>query len=104
MEVVKDIYSLTSRLPKEEQFILVAQMRRAANSVPSNIAEGSARLSNWEKANFYTIARGSLSEVDTQLELCHMLNFISASDKDHVQERLGRVGALLNGLIDSRRQ
>ncbi|SRR5258706_13986352 len=103
MEVVKDIYGLTHRLPKDEQFVLVAQMRRAAISVPSNIAEGSARNSDREKVNFYTIARGSLSELDTQVELCHDLNFIGSNDKNNVQERLDRVGALLNGLIESRR-
>ncbi len=97
MEVVKNIYAMSSRLPKEEQFVLVAQMRRAAISVPSNIAEGSTRFSDREKANFYTIARGSLSEVDTQLELCLILSFISSADKDIVQERLDRVDAHLNG-------
>ena len=103
MELVKDTYAFTKQLPKEEQFILVAQMRRAAISVPSNIAEGSARSTDREKANFYVIARGSLSELDTQVELCHSLKFVDGQDKDHLQERMDRVGALLNGLIESRR-
>jgi four helix bundle protein len=97
--LVKIIYDITRLLPDDEKFGLISQMRRAAVSVPSNIAEGSARQSKKETIQFYTIARGSLSELDTQLELCKTLDFLTSDQIESTSTHLETVGALLNGLI-----
>jgi four helix bundle protein len=99
MLLVKMVYEITSFLPDDERFGLISQMRRAAVSIPSNIAEGSARQSRKESIQFYTIARGSLSELDTQIELCAILRFLSKTQVTKISEQVETVGALLNGLI-----
>ncbi len=99
MRLVKMIYELTTSLPVDERFGLVSQMRRAAVSVPSNIAEGAPRQTKKESVQFYSIARGSLSELDTQIGLCSDLRFLSETEIAEVSNRLETVGALLNGLI-----
>lgn len=76
-EIVKDVYSLTSKLPAKEQFGLTSQLCRAAISIPSNIAEGAGRESEKEFAHFLAIANGSAFEVETQLYLCFDLHYIS---------------------------
>jgi four helix bundle protein len=78
MELVRDIYSATSTFPKTEEYGLSSQMRRAAVSIPSNLAEGAARKGNKEFKQFLNIAQGSLSELDTQVELAHMLGYMSS--------------------------
>jgi len=98
------IYGFTQTFPESERFGLVSQMRRAAVSVPSNIAEGSARQTKKESVQFYTIARGSLSELDTQLELCRDLGLLPESRFVEVAEVLETVGALLNGLIRHKKE
>jgi len=103
MRLVKLIYGLTQLLPESEKFGLVSQMRRAAVSISSNIAEGSARQSKKESLQFYTIARGSLSELDTQIELCRDLELLPQNRISEVLELLETVGALLNGLIRHKR-
>lgn len=103
MNLVKMIYKVTASLPSDERFGLVSQMRRAAVSIPSNIAEGAARRTKKESVQFYSIARGSLSELDTQLELCSDLGFLSETQVSQVSEQLETVGALLNGLIRFKR-
>lgn len=99
MALVKVVYIVTERLPSEERFGLVSQMRRAAVSVPSNIAEGAARSKDKETIWFYTIARASLSELDTQLELCASLDLIDASNVALLSSQIEQIDALLNGLI-----
>jgi len=81
MEVVTDIYRLTNAFPATERFGLCQQMRRAAVSVPSNIAEGAARHSPKEFINFLFIALGSLSELETQLELSFRLEFAKKDEE-----------------------
>lgn len=101
MKLVEAIYALTARFPNEEKFGLTSQMRRAAVSVPSNIAEGAARSTTKEFLNFLAIARGSLSELDTQLLLSKNLGY--TRDVNLLEERINTVFKLLNGLIRSLR-
>jgi four helix bundle protein len=80
MELVRAIYQLTARLPTEEKYGLASQMRRAAVSVPSNIAEGQARQGTREFLQFLSHASGSLAELETQTLLCVDLDYCSLSD------------------------
>ena len=77
MELARQIYTITAGFPKEEIYGLTSQLRRAAVSVPSNLAEGAARTGHREFLQFINIAQGSLSEIDTQIELSKMLNYIN---------------------------
>ena len=104
MKLVRAVYELTQLLPDDERFVLVSQMRRAAISIPSNIADGSARQTKKDSIHFYIVARGSLSELDTQLELCLTLGFVTEARQQDVSVQLEKVGALLNGLIRFKRE
>ena len=95
------IYKLTNKFPEEEKFGLVSQMRRAAVSIPSNIAEGAARQGKREFKNFVSMAQGSLSELDTQLDLTILLGYISEDDVKEIEGQLLRVDKMLTGLIRS---
>lgn len=75
LEMIKDIYRATRAFPKEEQFVLISQVRRAAISVCSNIAEGASRISKKEKKRFYEIARSSAVEIDTHFEIAIILGY-----------------------------
>tara|TARA_B100001079_G_C16145081_1_gene397358 strand:+ start:159 stop:515 length:357 start_codon:yes stop_codon:yes gene_type:complete len=81
IQLVKDIYQLTSKFPSEEKFGLTAQIRRSAVSVPSNISEGAARNSNKDYVRFLYIALGSLSEIETQLIIAKELSFSNNIDQ-----------------------
>ena len=95
MLLVKETYAVTIGFPREEMFGLVSQMRRAAISIPCNIAEGAAREGDKEYSHFLSIARGSLSELDTQVQIAVMLSYIA---EDHpLHGLLDRVGKLLSG-------
>jgi len=78
--LVKIVYGLSQKFPPEERFALTSQLRRAIVSVPSNIAEGSGRLSNKEKVNFISIAFGSLMESYCQLTIAYQLDYITKED------------------------
>lgn len=88
MELVVLIYDLTKAFPKEETYGLCSQMRRAAVSVPSNIAEGAADRSNEQFRNFLSIAIGSLNELNTQLELSFLVGYLSEANHDKAQKLL----------------
>jgi four helix bundle protein len=100
IRLVEIVYRDTSGFPNEETFGLKNQLRRSAVSVPSNIAEGSARITTGELMQFLGIARGSLAELETQLELAVRLGFMSrANDAVGQVDRVGRlVSALLKSL------
>jgi four helix bundle protein len=99
-ELVKYIYQLTSKFPSEEKYGLINQLRRAAISVPSNIAEGCGRNHPRDSIQFYFVARGSLYEVETQLILASDLQIISHNDLEQALEKLTRCKKLLNGFIN----
>jgi four helix bundle protein len=100
MALVRDIYRLTRRLPKEETFGLVSQMRRAAVSVPSNVAEGKGRHSQRELAQFLYRARGSLLELETQVLIARDLGYIDESICVGVGQQIKKLACTLNGLIN----
>lgn len=98
IDLVKQVYSLTSTFPPHENFGLTSQLRRAAVSVPSNIAEGCARFTDREFLHFLGIARGSLSELETQLIIARELGYLQ--DDAFPTERLEKAFSLLGGLIN----
>ena len=99
MKLAVDVYRLTDRLPKEETYGLVSQLRRAVVSVSSNIAEGYGRDSSLEYARFLKIARGSLYEAETQLYLCEMLQFLKKDDTAPALSLCGEIGKMLNTML-----
>ena len=101
LELVKEIYSQTKTFPKEEQFVLVSQLRRAAISVCSNLAEGAARKSKTEKKRFYEISRSSLVEVDTQIEISLMLNYVDRIEIKRSEELLESIFKMQSKMISN---
>ena len=99
IELVVAIYTVTSRFPKEELYGLSGQLRRAALSVPANIAEGAARQTHREFANFLHIAQGSLSELDTELEVAKRLEYIDDQSWHHLDLEIERIDKMTSGLI-----
>lgn len=104
MDLVVEIYRLTARLPATEQFGLIAQMRRAVISVPSNMAEGQARSSRKEFLRYLLISRGLLAEAETQLLAAMRLEFLSRQAIRPAWNLIQEVARLLNGLIHSLRK
>lgn len=97
MALVEGVYRHSGALPDSERFGLTAQLRRTAISVPSNIAEGAARRSTQEYLRFLSIARGSLAELDTQLQIAERLDFVVPDPL--LAQLLDRTFARLNALI-----
>ena len=97
MDLVEDVYKLSSHFPKEEIYGLTSQIRRAAVSIPSNIAEGAARHGNKEFIQFLYVALGSAAEVETQLILSQRLNFVNEIEK--TLNDITIIKKMLNGLI-----
>jgi len=104
MELVEEIYLATRSFPREELFGLSSQMRRAAVSVPSNIAEGKGRYSRKELIQFLYKARGSLMELETQIELARRLAYLEAKDTRALAAKTSEVTRMLNGLINRFRE
>ena len=98
MDLTTKIYNLVKLLPKEETYALSDQMRRAAISIPSNIAEGQGRNSDKEYINFLSIARGSLWELETQLEICVRLGYVEQSIIADTLDLITEVSKMINGL------
>ena len=101
MDLAREVYVASSEMPGEEKYGLTSQMRRAAVSVPANIAEGAARGSKKEFAQFLTVARGSLSELETLVILAMDVGQLDEDAGLGVRARLDRVAGLLNGLVTS---
>src|SRR3954452_23774398 len=98
MEFARDVYCAAERFPQRELYCLAKQIRRAVVSVPSNIAEGYGRNSRNELHQFVGIARGSLAEVETQIELAHMLGYLSVPETQVLMNAAGEIGRMLTGL------
>jgi four helix bundle protein len=98
MDLCMRIYEMTEGFPRHELYGLASQMRRAAVSIPCNIAEGSARSSEKESAQFYNIARASLSELDTQIEIANRLKYIGADANAKLDAMMIDVDRCLYGL------
>jgi four helix bundle protein len=101
MTLVEEIYRQSKQFPSDERFGLTAQLRRAAVSVPSNIGEGARRKRRKAHLNHLDIALGSQGEVEVQLEIALRLGYCTRKEYDGIQERVSRVGRMLNGLITS---
>lgn len=101
MDLAENVYGLIRRLPLEERYALSDQMRRAAVSIPSNIAEGYSRGSDKEFIRFLYIARGSTAELETQLKLCVRFNYFSLEDIFDSMQFCTKVQMMLNALIRS---
>lgn len=101
--LTKEVYELTSYFPKDEKYGLTSQLRRAASSMPANIAEGSASLSKNMFIKHLGIARGSSAEVEYHLLLCFELGYMSHDKFDDCSKRIFEIQKMLNGLINSLR-
>lgn len=99
IELVSEVYRLTLKFPIQEQYGLTSQIRRSAISVPSNISEGVARTSKLETIRFLEIARASLVELDTQIEISIKLNYLSISDTITLSEMVNHTFAMLSKFI-----
>ncbi|MDW8252244.1 MAG: four helix bundle protein, partial [Myxococcales bacterium] len=98
MEAAKEVYQLAPLLPRVETYGMRSQITRAAASIPANIAEGWARESNREKAQFLAIAQGSLAETETFLTLCEELNWFPPERTMGLRGLLAEVGKMLTAL------
>lgn len=101
IDFVTEIYTITKGFPKEEQFGLTNQIRRAAVSVPSNIAEGAGRKSDKEFLQFLYISLGSVQEIDTQILISLNLNYLTKSEYEILLIKLDQISKMLSGLIKS---
>lgn len=101
MDLVEEVYRVSKTFPREEIYGLTSQVRRAAVSIPSNIAEGQGRTTTPDFLRHLSIAYGSLLETETQLLLAVRLRYLSETTCSNVMTRTSEVGRLLNGLISS---
>jgi four helix bundle protein len=96
--LVVHVYALIKKFPKEEQYALCDQLRRAAVSIPSNIAEGAGRVSKKERAHFIEIAYASMLEANCQLDIACDLEYINQKELEEITNQLDRVASLISGL------
>ncbi len=99
--LIGEVYKATRDFPKEEQYVLISQMRRAAISVCSNIAEGAARISMKEKKRFFEIARGSVVELDSQFEIAIILDYYKNGQSNELERHLETTFKKLCKLVSS---
>ena len=98
VELVTDIYRGTERFPKEERYGLTSQIRRAAISIPANIAEGAGRRSKKEFVHFLSNSQGSASELETELIIANGLGYLDETSFAQLVSQLERIGRLITGL------
>jgi four helix bundle protein len=97
--LVTDIYKITKLFPKHELYGITNQLRRAAISIPSNIAEGAARVSKKEFGHFLSISLGSTAELETQFIISEKLNYLNKNESDKLQSQLHEIRKTILGLI-----
>lgn len=98
IDFVVTVYKITELFPKEEKFGLTSQIRRAAVSIPANIAEGAAHQSNKEFAHFLSNAQGSASELETELLIAYRLGYLSENNYQEMRTMLDSIGRMIVGL------
>jgi four helix bundle protein len=101
IDLVTELYQITAKFPKEETYGLSSQMRRAAVSIPSNIAEGAARNHKNEFRQFLYISLSSAAELETQLIISERLSYISKNQNENLIDKLNTISRMLQGLIKS---
>lgn len=99
LDLTVEVYSLMKKMPKDELYGLTNQLKRAAVSIPSNIAEGNGRASTGDYVRFLIIARGSVAEIETQLYICVRLDYLSQEDIAAASSLLNEVERMLNSMI-----
>jgi four helix bundle protein len=104
MDLVEAIYRATIKFPREEIYSLTVQVRRAAVSIPSNIAEGQGRNTTRDFLHFLSIARGSVKEVETQVLIAERLTYLTKQTAAHLLGQTSEVGRLISGLSNSLRK
>ena len=104
MRLVLDVYRETASFPKQEMFGLTSQLRRAAVSVASNIAEGKGRFSDRELSQFLSVSRGPVFEIETQVAISEELGFLAKPQSKELLNRCAELGRLLNGLMKAVRK
>ena len=97
-DLVLSVYALLCKFPKEEQYALCDQLRRAVISIPSNIAEGSGRTSSKDQSHFLEMAFGSLMEVECQLDIACDLGYVSNEELESLNAQIASVAAMLSGM------
>jgi four helix bundle protein len=102
MDLAEAVYRITAAMPREELYGLTSQMRRAAVSVPANIAEGQGRRTDGEFLNQLSIAHGSVRELETHVMLCQRLRMLKAGEVNQLLASAGEVGRLVTGLANSK--
>jgi len=99
IEVVKGIYKLTEKFPKQEAYCLISQMRRSAISIPSNVAEGFKRYHNKEYKQFLHMTLGSCAELETQVTIAKELKYIQQNEEAVLLEKLDHIGRMISNLL-----
>lgn len=103
-DLVMQVYALLKKFPDDERFALCGQIRRAAISIPSNIAEGMARLSNKDQSHFLNIAYGSLMELYAQIDIAHDLGYINQNEYDKIEISINEIDKMIVSLSYIRKQ
>ncbi len=104
MDLAVTVYQVTDSFPREERYALTNQVRRAVASVPSNVAEGAGRQTKKEFINYLHMAQGSLSELDTHLELAKRLGYLAQDNWEIIAGRMERIDKMLSGLIRNQKR
>ena len=101
MDLVEAVYRTTAAFPKEEMYGLTSQLRRAAVSIPSNIAEGNGRNTTRDYLNFLGMAYGSVKEVETQVLIAERLRYIDSNQTGRLVTMTAEIARLISGLVNS---